>query len=161
MLEQINNWKRFASRGNIADIIIGFTGGAAFATLTRSLAENIITPLIAFTTGRINFEDRFFVLRLPLGATLPPNRTLQEAREVGAITLNYGLFFNHLFSFLLVVVAIYLLMRLIQRVDKLLEARYKLTLNDVLPLEKPCPYCYSSIPAKATRCRHCTSHIEG
>jgi large conductance mechanosensitive channel len=77
--------------------------------------------------------------------------TLAEAKAAGAPTLNYGLFFNVLLDFLIVAFAVFMLIRQVnrlKRVEKLPEAT-----------RKACPFCYSNIATKATRCPQCTSAL--
>ena len=73
------------------------------------------------------------------------------AEAAGAATLNYGLFFNALFDFLIVAFAVFMLIRQVnrlKRLEKLPEATTKAR-----------PFCYSSIAVKATRCPQCTSAL--
>ena len=69
------------------------------------------------------------------------------------MTMNYGLFFNAIVSFLLVALAIFLLIRTINRMRKEEEA------PSAEPTTKECPYCFTEVPLQATRCPHCTSEI--
>jgi len=81
-----------------------------------------------------------------------PYAALADAQKAGAVTINYGLFVNTIISFLIVAFAVFLLIRQINRLKR-----------EEAPLEEPttkdCPYCFSSIPIKATRCPHCTSEL--
>ena len=81
-------WKEFKAfivRGNMIDMAIAFTVGAAFTALVKSLVDHIIMPPIAFLIGKVSFTDRFAVLRqgMPTG----PYGTLQAATDAGAVTL--------------------------------------------------------------------------
>jgi len=73
------------------------------------------------------------------------------AKQAGAVTLNLGLFMNAVISFVIVAFAVFMLLKLINRLHR-----------QQAPAEQPlkdCPRCLSSIPAAATRCPHCTSEL--
>lgn len=77
---------------------------------------------------------------------------MAEARAAGAATINYGLFLNAIVDFLIVAFAIFLIVRAVNRWQApktVVEA----------PKMRECPFCLSSIPAKATKCLHCTSML--
>jgi len=69
------------------------------------------------------------------------------------VTVNYGVFLNNVISFLIVAFVMFLLIRGINRLQKEEQAPAE-------PTTKECPYCFSTIPLKATRCPHCTSELE-
>lgn len=164
MASWIEKFQKFASRGNIVDLAIGFTVGAAFSTIAKSLVDDIIMPFVALVTGQINFEDRYFVLQLPNGATLPDGATLDQALEVGATTVNYGLFINNILTFLIVTLAMFLVVNAVMKVDDILEEELDIGVDDAekakAPADKKCPYCIQTIPRKASRCPFCTSSLE-
>ncbi|MDH4198140.1 MAG: MscL family protein, partial [Candidatus Aminicenantes bacterium] len=81
--------------------------------------------------------------------------TLAKAQEAGAVTLNYGLFVNKLVSFLIVALALFLLIRAMNRLRRKQEA------PPAEPTTKDCPFCFTAIPVKAVRCPHCTSDVKG
>lgn len=158
------NWfkdfSKFARRGNLVDLAVGFTVGAAFSTIAKSLVNDVLMPPIGLLIGRTDFTDLFWVLRTGPKAD-GPYVTLADAQAAGAVTLNYGVFINSLVAFLVVALAMFLIIRVIQRA----EAR----LDDMLeeetpppeePTEKKCPFCRSTIAYRATRCPHCTSQLE-
>ncbi len=71
-------------------------------------------------------------------------------KAAGAPTINYGVFLNTLIDFLIVALAIFLVVRLVNRLYHQPPAT---------PTTKTCPYCLSTIPLRATRCPHCTSEL--
>ena len=79
--------------------------------------------------------------------------TLSEAKKAGAATLNYGLFLNTILDFLIVVFAVFLQIRQVNKMKRQPEPA------PVEPAIKDCPYCLSGIPVKAIPCGHCTSQI--
>lgn len=104
-----NEFKTFAMRGNVLDLAVGVVIGAAFTGIVNSLVKDIITPPIGLAMGGIDFSNFYVALKGPHLATLA------EAQKAGAVTLNYGLFINALFNFIVVAIALFLLIRAINR----------------------------------------------
>lgn len=157
MLEDLKN---FALRGNVVDLAVGFTVGAAFTSIARSAVDDIIMPPVGLLMGRVNFADLYVVLRQGQ-EELPANATLAQAQAAGAVTLNYGQFINAVIAFLLITLVMFFLIRLIMKLERELDER---TAKGEAPPEattKKCPYCFQVIPAEATRCGFCTSQLEG
>jgi large conductance mechanosensitive channel len=105
------DFKAFAMRGNAIDLAVGVVIGAAFAVIIASLVKDIITPPLGLLFGGLDFSNMFVVLR---GDAAYP--TLKAAQDAGAVTLNYGLFINAILNFLLVALALFLLIRWINRI---------------------------------------------
>ncbi len=80
--------------------------------------------------------------------------SLSAAQEAGAATINYGVFFNTILDFVIVAFVIFLVVRQVNKLKKEEAAA------PVAPMTKTCPYCFTKIPIKATRCPHCTSALE-
>lgn len=109
----LKEFKTFAMRGNMVDMAVGIIIGAAFGSIVKSLVDDVIMPPIGLLLGNVDFSELFLVLKA--GATAEPSATLAAAREAGAVTLNYGLFVNALVSFIIVAFAVFLLVRVINR----------------------------------------------
>lgn len=139
-------FKEFAMRGNAIDMAVGIIIGAAFGKIISSFVNDILMPPIGLLLGGVDFSD--FFINLSGGQYA----TLAEAQAAGAVTINYGLFINTVLDFLIVAFVIFLFVRQINRLKK--EA------PPPEPNTKECPYCFSTIPLKATRCPHCTSELE-
>ena len=153
----VQDFKKFALRGNLIDMAIGFTVGAAFATIAQSIVRDIVMPPIGLLLGRADFSDLFWLLRA--GETAPPPyATLADAQAAGAVTLNYGAFVNNVIPFLLVALAMFLVVRLVNRAQEALEGAEPEAPGE--PSDKKCPHCLSVVPYKATRCAYCTSQLE-
>ncbi|HZD57133.1 MAG TPA: large-conductance mechanosensitive channel protein MscL, partial [Anaerolineales bacterium] len=103
-------------------------------------------PPIGLLLGNVDFSDFFINLS---GQSYP---NLAAAQEAGAPTINYGVFFNTIINFLIIAFAIFLIVRVANRMQKEEEAPSE-------PTTKECPYCISTIPIKATRCPNCTSQL--
>lgn len=102
-------FKKFAMRGNVVDLAVGVVIGAAFTSIVNSLVKDIITPPIGWMTGGLDFTNLFVTIKGPHLATLA------EAQKAGAITINYGIFINAIISFIVVAIALFLLVRQINK----------------------------------------------
>lgn len=157
----IAEFKKFAIRGNVVDLTIGFTVGAAFTTVVKSLVADVIMPPIGLMTGNADFSDMFWVLDTPEGASIPEGgfQTLADAQSAGAVTVNYGLFLNNCISLMIVAVAMFLVIRAVNRVDEQLDEAFGEPPPSEEPSDKKCEYCRSTVPFRATRCPQCTSEL--
>jgi large conductance mechanosensitive channel len=147
----IKEFKEFVMRGNVVDLAVGFIVGAAFSTIVKSLVSDIIMPPIGLLLGDVDFNNLFAVLEE--GTIVGPYDTLAAAQEVGAVTINYGVFINTIISFIIVAFAVFLVIRYINRLKRKEEAP-----KDE-PTTKECTFCFSKIPIKASRCPNCTSEL--
>ncbi len=145
-------FKEFAMRGNVVDMAVGIIIGAAFGTIVNSLVSDIIMPPIGLIFGQVDFSSLFIVLKE--GKVPEPYDSLAIAKAAGAVTVNYGAFINTIVSFLIVAFAVFLVIRNINKLRRETEV------PPAAPTIKECPYCFSVIPLKATRCAHCTSEIK-
>jgi large conductance mechanosensitive channel len=144
----------------VIDLAVGFTVGAAFSTIARSLVDDIIMPVVGLGISRVEFSDLYLLLKAGTEAP-PPYATLADAQAAGAVTLNYGLFINNIIVFLIIAAAMFLLVRLINRFEMEIENELGLgPEQEGEPTTKKCPYCISTIPRKASRCPECTSELE-
>ena len=144
-------FKKFAMRGNVVDMAVGIIIGGAFATIVKSLVSDILMPPIGLLLGGVDFANLFSVLKQ--GATPGPYAALSDAQAAGAVSINYGVFFNNVISFLIIAFAVFLLIRGINSLQRQEEAA------PPKPTEKECQYCLSRIAIEATRCAHCTSQL--
>ncbi len=147
MLEE---FRKFAVRGNVVDMAVGIIIGGAFGTIAKSLVADILSPPLGLLLGNVDFNDLFWVIKTGV-TTPPPYVTLADAQSAGAVTINYGVFLNNILSFLLVAVAMFLLVRMINRLQRQEESRAP------APTTKTCPHCATEIPLAAQKCPHCTS----
>ena len=112
----IEEFKSFAMRGNVIDLAVGVIIGAAFGKIVDSLVKDVIMPPIGVILGRVDFSNLFVVLRE--GAQAGPYVSVDAAQKAGAVTLNYGLFINVLISFVIVAWAVFLLIKLMNRLKR-------------------------------------------
>lgn len=143
----LQEFREFALRGSMMDMAIGIIMGVAFSKIVNSLVDDIIMPPIGLILGHTNEGDLFISLNGQHYASLV------AARAAGAPTLNYGLFINNIFNFLLVAFAVFMIVRQLNRLRRLLST------EPPKPTTKPCPFCCTEIPVKATRCGACTSEL--
>ena len=147
--KMITEFREFAMRGNVVDMAVGIIIGAAFGGIIQSLVNDVIMPPIGLLLGRVDFSNLFLVLKE--GATAGPYVSLLEAQNAGAVTMNVGVFINTLINFLIVAFAVFFLVRSINALKRKEEEA---------PTTKECPYCFSTISIKATRCAHCTTELK-
>jgi large conductance mechanosensitive channel len=117
-------------RGNVIDLAVGVVIGAAFTGIVNSLVKDVIMPPIGYAMGGIDFSNFFLVLK---GDTYA---TLADAQKAGAVTINYGLFANTVINFLIVAMALFLLVRQINKLAPPPAAAEPVTPEDVLLLRE-------------------------
>jgi len=93
----LKEFKEFAMRGNVVDMAIGIIIGAAFGAIVKSMVDDVIMPPIGLLLGNVDFSNLYLVLKT--GATAGPFASLAEAKNAGAVTINYGVFANQIISF--------------------------------------------------------------
>ena len=145
----LQEFKNFAVRGNALDMAIGIIIGAAFGKIVTSLVEDVLMPPIGLLLGKVDFSNLF----INLSGTAYDS--LAKAKEAGAPTLNIGLFLNNIISFVIVAFAVFFLVQQFNRLKTKPEPA-----PAEAPTTKDCPYCFSTIPLKATRCGYCTSDVQ-
>jgi large conductance mechanosensitive channel len=149
----LREFRKFAMRGNVVDMAVGIILGAAFGSTVNSLVSDVILPPIGMLLGRVDFSNLYVLLRK--GWTPGPYDTLADAQAAGAVSINYGLFLSALINFLIVALAVFLLIRGINKLQSEQPA------PAAQPTGKECPFCAMQISVKASRCPHCTSQLEG
>jgi large conductance mechanosensitive channel len=106
MLEE---FKKFALRGNMVDLAVGIIIGAAFGSIVQSLVADIFMPIVGALTGGLDFSNYFIALSPKVTAD-----TLAEARNQGAV-LAWGNFLTLVINFIIVAFALFLVIRLMNR----------------------------------------------
>jgi large conductance mechanosensitive channel len=147
------DFKEFVMRGNVVDMAIGIVIGAAFGTIVKSFVDDVLMPPIGLLLGNVDFANLFSVLKEGTKAA-GPYASLAAAKAAGAVTLNWGIFINTIISFIIIAFAVFLVIKGINRMKREKE---------VPPAElttRECPFCFTTIPIKATRCPHCTSQFQ-
>ncbi len=132
----LEDFKKFIMRGNVMDLAVAVIIGGAFGKIVTSLVDDIIMPLIGLIIGGIDFTG----LKL----------------TVGSAAVNYGTFIQNIVDFIIIAFVIFLMVRGLSGLEKM---RAK-PAPAAAPTTKECPYCFSTIAIKATRCPNCTSEIK-
>ncbi len=132
----LEDFKKFIMRGNVMDLAVAVIIGGAFGKIVSSLVSDIIMPLIGLIIGGIDFSGL--------------------ALTVGSAKVTYGNFINNVVDFVIIAFVIFLMVRGLSSLENL-RAR---PAPAATPTTKECPYCFSTIAIKATRCPNCTSEIK-
>ncbi len=128
-----NEFKAFIQKGNVMDLAVAVIIGGAFGKIVASLVSDIIMPLIGLIIGGIDFSSLAF--------------------SVGKAKVTYGNFINNVIDFIIIAIVIFLMVKGLDSLKK------KPAPAVAEPVNKDCPYCFTSIPIKATRCPNCTSDL--
>ena len=127
----LKEFKEFAMRGNVLDLAVAVIIGGAFGKIIASLVADVLMPLIGLVMGGVNFADLSFT--------------------VGAAVVRWGAFVQSIVDFVIVAFVIFMIVRTMNRMQKPAPV--------ASPTTKECPFCFSTIPLKATRCPNCTSQL--
>ena len=130
----LKEFRDFAVRGNVVDMAVGIIIGAAFGKIVDSLVKDVIMPPIGLLLGQVDFSNLFLVMKQ--GTQAGPYMNVEVAQKAGAVTFNYGVFINTLISFVIVAFAVFLLIRVINRLKKQEEAKPAATPEDVVLLRE-------------------------
>jgi large conductance mechanosensitive channel len=141
----LKEFKEFAMKGNVLDMAIGIIIGAAFGKIVSSFVSDILLPPIGLLMGKVDFSSLFLDLS---GQNYP---SLAAAKAAGAPTINYGVFLQTTFDFIIIAFVIFLVVRQVNQMKRQDEA------VPAKPTTKDCLYCMSPMPLRAVRCPHCTS----
>ena len=153
MKNLFQDFKDFIMKGNVIDLAIGVIIGSAFGAVVTSVVNNLLMPPLGLLLGGADFKDLFVVLKQG-GQALQPGATLEMAREICAVTLNYGQFITDIINFLLLALGVFLIIKGINALQKSKEE------EPAEPTEKDCPFCHKVIPIQATRCPFCKSKLD-
>ena len=114
----LQEFREFAVKGTAMDLAIGVIVGAAFQKIVTSLVNDIFMPLIGALMGGKDFSNLFIDLSFSDSAT-----TLAEAKELSLPTLNYGMFLNEILSFAIIAVALFFLVKGMNRLRRMGERK--------------------------------------
>src|SRR5512138_2990248 len=127
----LKEFKEFAMRGNVMDLAIAVIIGGAFGKIVDSLVNDLLMPLVGLLLGGVDFGKLSFT--------------------VGSAVVKWGAFVQNIVNFLIIAFVIFLMVRTINRFKRK---------EPTTPTTKECPYCFTTIPLKATRCPNCTSELK-
>lgn len=138
MKKFLQEFKAFAMRGNVLDLAVGVVVGGAFNSIVNSLVKDIISPTIGLFFNT-DFSDLVIT--------------------VGDVNIAYGSFITAVVNFLIVAFTLFVVIKAVNKANSLTR-KPEAPAAPKAPTEKDCPYCFSKIPVRATRCPHCTSALE-
>ena len=165
MKKILAEFREFIQRGSVIDLAVGVIIGGAFQKIVTSLVNDLLMPWIGLLTGGVNFSEQFVILKVPEGVERAAITSSAKAAELGVTVFNYGAFITAVIDFLIVAFMVFLLVRLINRLqnfdaNKLLGKKSAAEPEpEPAPTTKICPFCKSEIAIDATRCPHCTSEL--
>lgn len=128
----LKEFREFIARGNVLDLAIAVIIGGAFGKIVTSLVSDILTPIIGLLMGGINLSEETFT--------------------IGEAIIKWGAFLQSIFDFLVIAFVIFLIVRTANKMKK--------APPPADPTTKECPYCFTTISIKATRCPNCTSELK-
>lgn len=132
----LREFREFLMRGNIIELAVAFIAGVAFSAVVTSLVGDVIMQLVAAIVGKPDFS----------ALTVTVNDSV----------IRYGSFLTALSNFVLTMAAVFFFV--VKPVNALTE-RFAVPAHGE-PTSRECPECLSSIPARATRCAHCTTKLQ-
>ncbi|HTQ06970.1 MAG TPA: large conductance mechanosensitive channel protein MscL [Polyangiaceae bacterium] len=139
----IEDFKKFAFKGNVVDLAVGVIIGAAFGKIVSSLVADLVMPVVA--------------LILPSGDWRSHGIVLKHAADVkDDVVLKYGDFLGAVLDFFVVAIALFLI---VSRIVKAAEARFVGPAQPEAPATRECPLCCETVAAKAKRCKFCTGEL--
>jgi large conductance mechanosensitive channel len=127
----LTDFKEFALRGNVVDMAVGVIIGTAFGKIVSSIVDDLIMLPIGRLTGHIDFHN----------VVIPWE---------GTPIIRIGSFIQNVVNFVIIAACVFAMVRLMNAVIKSPPAE---------PTSKDCPFCFSKIPIRATRCPNCTSQL--
>jgi large conductance mechanosensitive channel len=136
----LKEFKEFAMRGNVLDLAVGIIIGGAFGKVVSSMVADVLMPPLGVLMGGVDFSF--------LGITIR-----EATQSHPAALLRYGVFINQIIDFTIVAFAVFLLIKVFNRLKKAEEAKPV----PAAPVTKPCPQCLMQIPIEAKRCGFCTT----
>ncbi len=131
----LKEFKEFVMRGNVLDLAVAVIIGGAFGKIVSSLVNDVLMPLVGLVLGGINFSELSFT--------------------VGGAVVAWGAFLQAIVDFLIIALVIFLIIKAANQARK-----KEASAPPAEPTTKDCPYCFTTISIKATRCPNCTSELK-
>jgi large conductance mechanosensitive channel len=144
---RLDEFKKFAIKGNVMDMAVGVVIGAAFGKITTSLVNDVIMGPLGFLTGKGSLKGRYVTLD---GRAYD---SLEMARREQAPVIVYGDFLQNLIDFVLMAFVLFLV------VKQLNKLKAQSPGPPPAPQTKECPECLSKIPLQARRCAQCAQPV--
>ena len=151
-MKVLSEFREFALRGSVVDLAVGIIIGTAFGAVVKGLVDEVIMPVVGMFLGGFDLSNRKLVLQG--GDRLQGNETVAQAREAGATVIGYGQFLNLVITFLIVAIAVFFVVKGINRMR-----RKQAKTPDPEAQTRPCPECTTQVAKAALRCPACTAPI--
>jgi large conductance mechanosensitive channel len=139
----IDDFKKFAFKGNVIDLAVGVVIGAAFGKIVSALVADVFMPLVSLVLPSGDWRANGFVLR-------------HAADPKDDVIIKYGDFFGAVLDFMVIALVLFIV---VSRILKAAEQRFTGPKRVEDPTTKECPFCCETVPLKATRCKFCTSQF--
>jgi large conductance mechanosensitive channel len=136
----MEDFKKFAFKGNVVDLAVGVIIGAGFGKIVTALVADIVMPFVALFMPKGDWRDNVFYLR-------------GGPDQAGSVAIKYGDFLGAVLDFFVVAFVLFII---VSKVVKAAEGRLNIT---AAPTTKECPQCLETIPIGAKRCKFCTSDL--
>ena len=114
-------FKQFAMRGNVIDMAVGIIIGAAFGKIVSSLVNDVIMPPVGVLLGGVNFTDFKILIKEAIPESVDAAGNIIPA--IGAVSLNYGNFIQVIIDFLIIAIAIFMMVKIMNNLKKKEEAK--------------------------------------
>lgn len=138
----LDDFKKFAFKGNVVDLAVGVVIGAAFGKIVTALVADLVMPIVALVMPSGDWRANGIVLR---AAPKPED----------SVVLKYGDFVGAVIDFFIIALVLFLV---VSKLIKAAEGRLNKPKAEA-PITKECPFCLETVPVKATRCKACTSEL--
>jgi large conductance mechanosensitive channel len=140
----IDDFKKFAFKGNVVDLAVGVVIGGAFGKIVSALVADLVMPLVALILPTGDWREHGFVLR-------------HAAQAKDDVVLKYGDFLGAILDFFVVALALFVI---VSRLLKAAEGRFKGPAEPAAaPTTRECPLCCETVAARAKRCKFCTAEL--
>jgi large conductance mechanosensitive channel len=139
----LDDFKKFAFKGNVIDLAVGVVIGGAFGKIVSALVADLFMPLVSLILPSGDWRANGVVLR-------------HAADPKDDVVVKYGDFFGAVLDFFVVALVLFIV---VSRILKAAESRLSRPKGAEEPIIKECPFCCETVPAKATRCKYCTSQF--
>ena len=141
----VDDFKKFAFKGNVVDLAVGVVIGAAFGKIVSALVADLVMPIVALVLPSGDWRTQGWVLKV-------------AADPKDNVSIKYGDFLGTILDFFVVALVLFIV---VSRIVKAAEEKLvKPAAAPASPATRECPACLETVPAKATRCKFCTSDLK-
>jgi len=139
----IEDFKKFAFKGNVVDLAVGVVIGGAFGKIVSAVVADLVMPIVSLVMPGGDWRNSGFIFK-----------TAADPKD--NVVIKYGDFLGAVLDFFVVALALFII---VSRIIKAAEGKLSKKDDPAPPAVKECPACCETVPAKATRCKYCTSDL--